>query len=148
MALSCERYQAFCSPLKHMAKFWPYFITGISTSIAILLMQIFSFEFEYNENKEIVNFVPTKLYSDSRYNSPMYYSTFIVYGIFSCVMIVFFNIKIYWQLRSLKNFSARVLFLIVLTFLFCQGVRSVFAVFTFSNSIMEGQTDYCQSLSR
>ena len=151
MALSCERYQAFCSPFEHMAKFWPYFITGVSTSVAFLVMEMFSFEFKYNNNEEIANFVPTKLYSDPRYNSSINYF-YAVYSIFTCVMIVLFNIKIYWQLRSMKNSSnyksAKILFFIVLTFLFCNGVRIVFTGLAFTNPIIEGQTDYCLSLDR
>ena len=150
VALSCERYQAFFSPFEHRAKFWPYFITGFITSITLLVQHMFTFEYVYNDEGEIVNFVLTKLNSDPLYKTFFY--TYEFYGILSCSVLVLLNIKIYWQLRSVKNSSkyrsARVLFLIVLTFLFCHGVRIVIAAFAFSYPIIQDQRIYCFSQGR
>ena len=142
MALSFERYQAFCSPFDHRAKFWPYFITGICTSITWFFRCLFDFEFEFDDNGEVVRFVFTKLFSNPRYNN-IFFNFLEVCFIASCFVIVLLNIKIYLHLRSVKNSSkyksARVLFLIVMTFLFCHGVRIVITAFMMDQHIKE----YC-----
>ena len=138
MALSFERYQAFCSPFEHKARFWPYFVTGVTTSITWYVMCMFNFEFCYDDYGagDIVYFASTNLFSNPCYYDAFYY--FIeVCSISSCFLIVLLNIKIYLQLKSVKNSSkyksARVIFMIVITFLFCHGVRIV--VITFGTNL-------------
>lgn len=147
MALSVERHQAFCSPFDHRTSFWPYFTTGILTFLATITTCMFHFQFDENGEK----YVETSLNFNPNYKIPLQWMSSL-WSCFSFVVILICNLRIYWQVRSMRNSSryksARILFLIVVIFLLCHGVRMVTASFVFFNPIPNGKTAFCHRLGR
>ena len=170
VALSAERYQAFCYPFQHKPKFWPYFFLVISTTgtwskfhniwhlflickiifhfltVTLGISLFFHYEFVFDQ-EEIVNYSSTALNFDPRYKIPKEWFSTITYSILPFFLISIFNFRIYLQLRTMKDSakykSAKVLFLLVLVLLFCHSFRIVTTSFVFFNPITEAQTEFC-----